>query len=402
MSYSELFVADEIRKRILLGSPHIPDGQFGAISFIQRFGSTLNYHPHFHLLVADGVFDSDGDKLLFFEATLTPDDIADTEDAICRRVLKLFVKRTWFSKDDQEKILNSEHSVFSLHATVRIEAWDTDSLERLIRYCARPSFSAENIQKHKNKVIYRLKKPSHTGQTQLKLSPFELFDRISALIPPPRKHRRHYHGVFAPNAPLRPMVAASAKMKSPEKFPSAPLNTKNKSARVSLKWAELIAHIYEVNPLLCTNCGKEMKISGFVTNPPDIRRILLGLGWPTEAPDFDPPYDYNKDPQRLFEGFEKAYCQLVPGSKDGFPSDDQSPFFDTDTDCQYPENKFLAEFEEYSQLLPGTKDGFPSDDQSPFFYTDIDPQYTESNADPPYLEDYSDPPYKEESYHTDE
>ena len=33
------------------------------------------------------------------------------------------------------------------------------------------------------------------------LSPFEFLDRLAALIPPPRKHRHRYHGVFAPNHP---------------------------------------------------------------------------------------------------------------------------------------------------------------------------------------------------------
>ncbi|MBA2728709.1 MAG: transposase, partial [Parachlamydiaceae bacterium] len=43
-------------------------------SFIQNFGSTLNLHPHFHLVVADGVFSGDGEQLQFHEAILTPDD----------------------------------------------------------------------------------------------------------------------------------------------------------------------------------------------------------------------------------------------------------------------------------------------------------------------------------------
>src|ERR1700682_4352101 len=50
-------VTDEVRKRIIACSPKLEDAQFGAISFIQRFGTSLNLHPHFHLVVADGVFE---------------------------------------------------------------------------------------------------------------------------------------------------------------------------------------------------------------------------------------------------------------------------------------------------------------------------------------------------------
>ena len=34
--------------------------------------------------------------------------------------------------------------------------------------------------------------------------------RIADLVPPPRKHRRRYQGVFAPNHKLRPGVTALA------------------------------------------------------------------------------------------------------------------------------------------------------------------------------------------------
>lgn len=53
-----------------------------SFSFIHQFGKTLNYHPHFHIIVADGLFSTDYDDLLFHELALTPDDIVDTEDGI--------------------------------------------------------------------------------------------------------------------------------------------------------------------------------------------------------------------------------------------------------------------------------------------------------------------------------
>ena len=44
----------------------------------------------------------------------------------------------------------------------------------------------------------------------VELSPFEFLDRLADLVPPPRKHRHRYHGVFAPNHKLRPAVTALA------------------------------------------------------------------------------------------------------------------------------------------------------------------------------------------------
>ncbi len=38
-------------------SPTAPaDASFGAVSFLHRFGSSLNPHFHFHLCVTDGLF----------------------------------------------------------------------------------------------------------------------------------------------------------------------------------------------------------------------------------------------------------------------------------------------------------------------------------------------------------
>jgi hypothetical protein len=52
-------------------SPSAPgNAQLGAISFLHRFGSALNTHFHFHVVVLDGVF-SEGDdgSVTFHEAT---------------------------------------------------------------------------------------------------------------------------------------------------------------------------------------------------------------------------------------------------------------------------------------------------------------------------------------------
>jgi hypothetical protein len=138
-------VVDEIRKRLIACSPDIPNPQIGAISFIQHFGNTLNYHPHFHLVVADGIFSGE-QTLQFHEAFLTQDDIADTQNCIQKRVLDFFRRRGFFDKETVEKMLSYENSGFSLDAKVRIESWDRDGLERLIRYCARPPFKSENLR----------------------------------------------------------------------------------------------------------------------------------------------------------------------------------------------------------------------------------------------------------------
>jgi hypothetical protein len=106
---------------------------------------------------------------------------------------------------------------FSLNAEVRVSGKDRAGLERLLRYCARPVFASERLEwlKPDPRWVYRLPKPRPSGQTVLYLTPSEFLNPLALLVPPPRKHRHRYHGVLAPNAPLRSAVTAYAGLPVP-------------------------------------------------------------------------------------------------------------------------------------------------------------------------------------------
>ena len=91
-------------------------------------------------------------------------------------------------------------------AAVRIPAWDRAGLERLLRYCARPPFALDRLEAIDDEHLrYHFFKPQADGTTELRLTPLELINRIAALVPP-HVHRHRYHGVLAPNSPLRARV----------------------------------------------------------------------------------------------------------------------------------------------------------------------------------------------------
>ena len=98
--------------------------------------------------------------------------------------------------------------------------------------------------------------------------------------------------------------------------------TKDKVAKASRGWAQLIARIYEVDPLICTSCGHKIKIITFVTHPEHIRRILRGISWPLSIPEFDPSP----------EEFIDDVCQLVLGPHDGFRDPYESVQYDAGPD----------------------------------------------------------------------
>ena len=193
-----------------------------------------------------------------------------------------------------------------------IAGHDRAGLERLLRYCARPPFALERIEQvSEDRIVYRLPEPQRDGRTALSPTPLELIDQLAALIPPPRLHRHRYHGVLAPNAPLRLAATAYGRDADPTSPPPPPEVSAPAAAAPSSPspahylWAMLLARLFASLPLVCPNCGADMRIIAFVTETAPVQRILLALGAPPEPPPIspargppawdDPPVDLGPD-----------------------------------------------------------------------------------------------------------
>ncbi len=236
------------------------DGKAGAVTFVQRFGGSLNLHVHFHVLVLEGLFTrprgDDGAHPIFHPALppsrtellavlvrvqravrawlrrrgLDPSaprhdssdsspededpDALDALDACARIAIQpgLFDKLEGHaavrdSNTDDEPAAIGRRSVafdgFNLHAAVAIGADDDVARERLVRYCARPPFALERLTLLPDgRVAHRIKQPRRNATHRI-LEPVELLARIAALIPPPRHPFLRYHGVLAPSSKWR-------------------------------------------------------------------------------------------------------------------------------------------------------------------------------------------------------
>ena len=125
-------------------------------------------------------------------------------------------------------------------------------------------------------------------------------------MPPPRKHRHRYHGVFAPNHKLRPAVTAlaignigkrreavtgghAAGGRATVGCCDANPNQKPRSHDTSrIAWAKLMARVGQEFPLACPTCGGDIRLISFITEPWPIRKILTHLGEPLEPPPLAP------------------------------------------------------------------------------------------------------------------
>ena len=105
------------------------------MSFLQRFGSALNEHWHYHCCVSDGVFAAaDGQSLAFVSATVDADQVARVQARVRRRVLAAYRRHGVLSAEDAKDMAGWDHGGgFSVDASVAVAADDRAALERLLR-----------------------------------------------------------------------------------------------------------------------------------------------------------------------------------------------------------------------------------------------------------------------------
>ncbi len=308
---------------------------------------------HLHACVTDGVFTppaagaaNDAPPAFLPVRPITQADLATVTERVRRRLIRWFRRTRLLDAAAAADMLSWEHSGFSVDASVRIALIDRDvpsyfhSLEHLLRYCARPPFALERLSVTRgadgrtSKVRYvlprhkagtwvgpgRSRKSTRPGPSGVvELTPFEFLDRLADLVPPPRKHRHRYHGVFAPNHPLRPAVTALAIGNIGKRREAAAgghardghgtggccdsshATQKPRSHDTSrLAWAKLMARVGEEFPLECPHCGGDIRLISFITEPGPIRKILTHLGEPLEPPPLAPA-----------RGPPTEWCELV-------------------------------------------------------------------------------------------
>ncbi len=187
-----------VRTRLRHASPGAgPDAQIGAVSFLHRFGSSLNAHFHFHVVVLDGVFTETVDgEVRFDEATaFFAADATTLTPVLQRRILRLFQRRGLIEEHTVNDMLTWQGTGgFSLDASVRIHGSDRAGRERLLRYCARPPFALDRLRIERpsggradddagvRRVFYRPSRPTSDGRALLALSPLELTVGFTAFI----------------------------------------------------------------------------------------------------------------------------------------------------------------------------------------------------------------------------
>ena len=235
-------VAANYRKR--MADRGIVDGQYGAVTVIQRANSDLRCNPHVHAIFLDGLYapDRDGKGFMFHPAPApTQADVEAIVERASKRILRFLQRRgvitlvaapgdgevtvvTDETIGDEDPLLArllaaatagappagpankrkpirivldpdahpvakgnlcGQHAGFNLHAATRVAANDKHGRLALCKYILRPPLANDRLKILDDKVVrLEFKKPWSDGTSSVELAPLALIARLAALVAP--------------------------------------------------------------------------------------------------------------------------------------------------------------------------------------------------------------------------
>jgi hypothetical protein len=197
-----------------------------------------------------------------------------------REVLASLVRKELLSPEWAERILSWRHTGFNVHSQVRAKT--KKEAERVGKYMIRPLLSLErlSLDERTGQVCYRYGKQAKEVE---RMDYLEFIARVTSHIPDKGQVTVRYYGLYA-NAHRGKVRKAS--------LGPFPLRILAEELRpIPAKgWAEMIPKVYEVDPLLCPQCGGTMKVIAFLTDYAVVDRIInhLKLTFVAERP--PPPH----------------------------------------------------------------------------------------------------------------
>ena len=272
-----------------------PEALPAAVVSTQTFGDfPERFHPHLHVLCSDGCFYGEG---LFRVAP--PFQLKDLEKLFRLKVLAMLLRKKKITRELIRMLDGWRHSGFNVFAGERIQPREKKSLENLAAYLIRATFSQKRMDYSPDEatVVYR----SKDGKEKKTYDALEWLATMACHVPERRKQTIRYYGAYANSVRGR-----ERKRQQVEPIPTV-LEPVISSEAFRRNWARLIQKVYEVSPLVCPRCKKEMRVVAVIDNIQVIRRILEHLGlWLANAR----PTPRAHSPPGLPPLTEDSYSQL--------------------------------------------------------------------------------------------
>jgi hypothetical protein len=250
----------------------LPDGKLGAIAAVHTFGDYLIFHPHLHVLAADGLFAPDGR----FHC-MPVEDLAPAIELFRQRFLHALREAKLINPKKLADLLAWKHSGFHIHdgGEKPVPAHDSAGRKRLAEYLLRHPFSLQKITWNETTktVIYRSKR-HHTTKRNFEI--FKAPDFIAAALlhlPPKGQQTVRYYGVYSnktrgltspiPDHIIRPPAPSANQQSKINNHQSEilliPAPPKQSARDMRPLWRDLILQVWGGDPLECPCCKGTLK-----------------------------------------------------------------------------------------------------------------------------------------------
>ena len=266
----------------------------GIIVAQHTWADNLDYHPHLHLCITDGVFTKSGD--FYTPWDWKPDEL---KEKLRRKVLRAFVRWEKLTPEAADIVAcwELEKCGFSLFIGSPIAADDRDRLARLLRYLMRSPVSFK-----------RLKYNERTGKVEMRLKRDQIkvfnhaVDFLAALarhVPRARQQTVTYAGHYANST-------GNLSGKADEVEEELQEQRRPTSKPRYIPWNLLVLRCWAVDPELCPLCGETMRRDKPIYKQPELSRLLnsLRIGRYPERPPPAPPPALSASPSHEKEFFE--------------------------------------------------------------------------------------------------
>ncbi len=233
-------------------NPAFLGAKTGCVAILHTWGQALTYHPHVHLLVPAGGFDSD-----LIEWVRSEKNFFAPVKALSALIRGIFAENIYKhikdlkSPDNIEKIdtaflrsliYKTSWNVFAKPALNNVEK----VIEYLGRYTHRVAISNARILDIVNdKVLFKWKDYRNAGKTKImKVNAVEFINRFMMHVLPSGFYKIRYYGIFA-NKLCNNLLDTYLESNNKEMYLSA-LEGKN--------WQEIVQDTFGYDPFLCEKC----------------------------------------------------------------------------------------------------------------------------------------------------
>lgn len=250
----------------------------GIIVAQHTWADNLDYHPHLHLCITDGIFTKSGDY--YPACDWKPEEL---KEKLRRKVLRAFVRWEKLTAEAADIVAcwELEKCGFSLFIGSPIAADDRDRLARLLRYLMRSpvSFKRLKYDEKSGKVTMRLK----GDQVKVFNHAVDFLAALARHVPRSRQQTVTYAGHYA-NATGNLSSKSNEAEKVGQEQPKAP-------GTRYIPWNILVFRCWAVDPELCPHCGETMRREKPIHRQPGLSQLLnrLRIGRYPERPPPTPP-----------------------------------------------------------------------------------------------------------------